>query len=82
VQVTQQSSRDDKALKREAYGAATSRLRDKYRSEFNTLMQEEASKRNIDWRPRPTEVQKAEQQLNDLLAQFPELATRFSDATE
>jgi hypothetical protein len=76
------TAKDDKALKREAYGAATSKLRDKYRDEFNELMAEEARARSIEWSPRLSEVEKAERQIADLLALHPELAARFSDAPQ
>lgn len=69
---------DDKALRREAYSKATSRLREENRDKFNALVQEEMSARGIEWKPRPTEVEKAEAQMRDLLAAHPELAEKFN----
>lgn len=61
------------SLLRQAYGAATARLRDAYRAEFNKLYAEEAAARNVEWKPRPTEEEKAEAQLAALLAAHPNL---------
>ena len=68
----------DKASKqRKAYGAATARLREAHRDEFNTFMQEEAKTLGIDWKPKPTDAQKAKAQLDALLAEHPELRSEF-----
>jgi hypothetical protein len=76
--MTQTTGRKDP--KREAYSAATTRLRDEFRQRFNELLIEEMGKRGVNWSPRPTEEQKAEQEVADLLARFPELREKFLNA--
>lgn len=66
----------------QAYGAATKRLRDEYRSEFNSLYEEEAAQRGVEWHPKLTAEQKAEQEFDALLAAFPYLAERVPVAGE
>lgn len=63
-----------KELHREAYGKAMSRLRDAHPDEFNSLRMEEAKARDLDWKPKPTEEQKAREQLAKILAEYPGLA--------
>lgn len=65
---------DDKATKqRRAYGLAMTRLREAHREEFNTFMAEEAEKLGVEWKPKPTEEQKAKAQLDAILASHPGL---------
>lgn len=66
-----------KDLHREAYGAAMSRLRKAYPDEFNVLRMEEAKKRGLEWKPKPSEKEKARQQLALLLRDYPELVSEF-----
>lgn len=64
---------DRNSLHRQAYGAATRRLRESHRAEFNALMQEEAKELGLDWKPKPTDAEKAAAQVAALLAAHPEL---------
>jgi transcription initiation factor TFIID subunit TAF12 len=64
--------------KRAAYSAATTRLRDQHRDDFNILLREEMARRNVEWAPRPTDQQKAERQVNDLFEKYPELKVKFT----
>lgn len=64
--------------KRAAYSAATARLRDAHRDDFNALLKEEMASRGIEWAPRPTEEQKAEREVAELFAKYPDLAAKFS----
>lgn len=68
---------DRDKLLTQAYGAATARVRDNHRDEFNRFYQEEAEKRGLDWKPKLTAEQKAEQTLLDLLDEFPHLSERL-----
>lgn len=68
-----QSAARDKAL-REAYGAATKQLRENHLAEFNTLRQKAAANLGIEWEPKPTKREKAEQDLLALLDENPDLA--------
>jgi hypothetical protein len=72
------TTKTEAALKREAYGAATTRLRERHRDDFNTLLVEENASRGIDWKPKPTEEQKAAEQFAQLLQQYPHLADKIT----
>lgn len=63
---------------RQAYTAATSRLRDAHRDEFERLYQQEATNRGVEYTPRLTPEQKAEKQLADLLREHPHLRERVA----
>lgn len=64
---------------RASYSAATKRLRDEFRDRFNELMAQEMKNRGQQWSPRPTEEQKAEKEIADLLEKYPELKVKFSE---
>lgn len=66
--------------KRAAYSAATTRLRNDHREEFNRLVKEEMAARDIEWEPRPTEEDKASTQIEALLEKYPDLRAKFSNA--
>jgi len=66
------------SLLRKAYGAATTRLREQYRSEFDALYSQEAQALGVDYQPKPTPEQKAEQDLAELLAKFPHLRDKVT----
>lgn len=68
-------------LRTKAYNAATRTLRAKYRNEFTALVTEEATKLGVTYKPRPTPEEKAEQKLQALLAEHPELAAKFGAAS-
>jgi hypothetical protein len=57
-----------------ARSAAVSRLRDENRERYNALLTEEAEKRGITWKPKPTKKEKAAEQMRRLLEEYPELA--------
>lgn len=60
-------------LLRESYSAAEKRLRENHSDEFNQLRAEEAKARGLDWKPRKTDKEKAQEQVNALLTQYPDL---------
>jgi len=64
------------ALLRQAYGAATTRLRESHREEFDRLYAAEATQRGVEYTPRLTAEQKAEQEFQRLLEQYPHLAEK------
>lgn len=78
------SAAERKTALRQAYGQATTALRDKYRDEFNGLYQQAAAALGVEWSPRPSEEQQAEAMFDDLLARFPHLRERIEEtgATE
>jgi len=77
-------SEDRKTALRQAYGEATTKLREAHRDEFNDLYAAAAKKHGVDWSPRPTEEQQAEALFDDLLTRFPALRDRVGQegATE
>jgi hypothetical protein len=62
-----------KKAKSDAYGAATSRLKDAHRAELNGYIAEEMAARHIDWRPRPTASEKATAEIKRLIEEHPDL---------
>jgi hypothetical protein len=77
--MTDQTQTEATDPKRAAYSAATTKLRDAYRDQFNELLKQEMAARGIEWAPRPTDAQKAEREVAELLAKFPELKVKFTD---
>lgn len=69
---------DRKELLRQAYGRATQVLRDEYRDRFNALYSEAAEALGVEWKPRLTEEQRAEQQFKELLTAYPHLADKIA----
>jgi hypothetical protein len=65
-----------KRLLRKAYGQASQDLRDKFRSEFETFYSTRAGEAGIEWSPRLTPEQKAEQEFEALVEQYPYLLDR------
>lgn len=70
-------SKKDKAMSA-ARSAAAAALRAKHQDEYNELLVAEAKDRGIDWSPRPTAEQRAAEEMERLLQQFPELAERVN----
>lgn len=68
----------EEALRREAYGAATARLRESRKDEFRAFVQEEAAKRGVRYEFRKTPEERAREQMQALLAEHPNLAVEFS----
>lgn len=64
---------------RKAYGAATTRLREAHRDEFNRYQTEEAKKLGVEWKPRPSKSEQAAAQLEALLESNPELIDKFAE---
>lgn len=75
---TTTTEKTEAELRRAAYNAAESRLREKYRDEFIGLVKEEATARGVVYEPRKTAVEKAEEKMQALLAEFPDLAAKFA----
>jgi len=72
---------DDRKTKlRKAYGQATTALREAHKTEFNDLYSKHAADLGVEWSPRPDAEQKAEQEFDQLLADFPHLRERLTQA--
>lgn len=69
-----QASYDD-ALSR-ARSAAMSKLRESHRDEYQRTITALMKEAGHDWKPRPTALEKAQKQLEELLASHPELAVK------
>lgn len=61
-----------------ARNRAQNALNTKYREELQSLTKAEFEADGLTYKPKQTEEEKAEQKMRDLLAQFPELATKVS----
>jgi hypothetical protein len=70
----QKAERDN--LLRQAYGKATAQLREQHRDEFENLRMEAAKELGVDWTPRKKPEEKAAEEFDRLLAEFPHLAKR------
>lgn len=71
-------SNDRNTKIRQAYSAAAKRLREAHKQEFDTLQAEEAQRLGVDWKPRPTNEDKAARQFAELLRDNPGLAEKFA----
>ena len=65
-----------KRLLRKAYSEATQTLREKHRGDFEAAYAEAAQQLGVDWKPRPNAEQRAQQQFEELVTQFPYLLDR------
>lgn len=63
----------DDQKKRDARRAAERALREAHAEEFRALLEAEHEARGVEYRPRLSEEEKAEQTVKDLLAQFPQI---------
>lgn len=68
---------DRKDALRKAYGQATNDLREKYPEDFATFYSERAKALGQEWHPRLSPEQKAAQEFDRLVAEFPFLADRL-----
>lgn len=65
-----------------AYVNATRRLREDHRENFNKLRIEEADKLGVKWTPKPTEEEKAAEQLARLIETYPHLADELRKGSQ
>lgn len=63
---------------RKTYDVATQRLREAYPTEFKQLRKEAAKELGVEWEPRLTPEERAEQEFDDLLDRFPYLRERLT----
>jgi len=66
------SEERDKRLQK-AYTAATQALREAHRDEFHTLYSKHAEEQGVEWSPRLTAEQKAKQEFDRLVRDYPSL---------
>lgn len=78
---TQQDEQTDKTERgkklRQAYTNATTQLREAHREEFDNLYAKAAEALGVDYTPRPSAEQKAEEQISTLLDEYPHLRERL-----
>lgn len=77
--MTEDSKETQKAALRKAYSNATQELREIRRDEFNTLYAKHAKEQGVEWSPKLTAEQRAAQEFDRLLAEFPWLRDRLPD---
>lgn len=65
-----QQQSDESKARREADYAATQKLKEAHLDEFNKIKTAEMAARNIDWKPKPTEREKAAAQVAELVAKY------------
>jgi len=65
---------------RKAYGQATARLRGEHREEFDQFYAEAAKELGVDYKPRPTAEQKAEETFEALLEEYPHLRDKIAES--
>lgn len=70
---------DRDAKLRQAYSLASQELRQTHQQEFNDLRVKHSKALGVDWTPRPTKDEKAEQELERLLAENPALVDRLAE---
>lgn len=61
-----------------AYTAATQALRAAHRDEFNALYSQHAEEQGVEWKPRLSAEQKAEQEFDALVSAYPHLLERVA----
>lgn len=71
---------DEAALRRKAYTDAERTLRDNHTDEFKSLVLENAAKLGVTYRFRKTKEERAAEQMESLLAEFPELRNKVQQA--
>jgi hypothetical protein len=76
---TDKSERSQKL--RSAYTAANTALRESHREEFERLYQQKAQELGVDYKPRPTAEQRAQEQMEALLNEYPQLREQFGSTT-
>lgn len=69
----QDTAQTDEALRRKAYATAEKTLREKYAEEFRALVTAEAEKLGVKYNFRKTAEERAREQYEALLRQFPSL---------
>lgn len=62
---------------RKTYDVATQRLRERFPEEFIDLRKEAAKELGVEWEPRMTAEQRAEQEFNRLVTEYPHLAEQL-----
>lgn len=76
--MTDTTEQTEAQKRRAAYSAAETRLREAHLDEFKTLVMEEASNRGVTYVFRKTEVERAAEQLRQLLTDHPELREQIA----
>jgi hypothetical protein len=80
--VTNNDDEGTRDLLRKSYDMATQDLREAHHDEFVKLRKQRATELGVVWEPRLTAEQRAEQEFDRLLTEFPHLADRLPTAVE
>ena len=79
---TNEKSLTEKEVIARARAMAARDLRGKYRSEHDGLVKKHAKSMGVDWSPRPTKEERAQAELERLLAENPSLAAKYQKVAE
>lgn len=71
------SEEDKRKAMTEIYTKAESMLKEAHKAEFNEMRKKLAAERGIEWSPRPTAADRAEEQVRKLISENPSLAARL-----
>lgn len=74
---TTEKSPTEKETVARARALAARDLRNKYRKEHDDLVKQHAKAMGVDWSPRPTKEERAQAELERLLAENPTLAAQY-----
>lgn len=66
---------DAQTLRRQAYSAANAELREQNKDQFRALVKKHADRLGVTYEFRKTDEEKAAEQLAELVAKYPHLAT-------
>jgi hypothetical protein len=77
-----EKKKSDEATLRQAYGQATTKLREAHREEFQRYYKESAEALGVEYKPRLSKEERAERDLDALLKEFPHLRSKFEEQGE
>jgi hypothetical protein len=76
-ELTEEQKAERQAALTKAYGTATAQLRKNHQDEFNDLYTKAAAELGHEWHPRLTAEQRASQEFDRLVEEFPFLRDRL-----
>jgi hypothetical protein len=71
---------DRQKLLSKAAGQASTRLKQRFQTQWNSLMQEEALKLGVEWEPRKSPEEREREKARELLAKYPDLLEQPDEA--
>jgi hypothetical protein len=71
-------SKEEARVRANLVAEAMRELRDRYRTPYELIVKEKFAAAGLEYRPRLTDAEKAERQVLDLLAKFPEIGQKVT----